>query len=60
MELYSYSVPPRERMQFEITKEDAKSFAFFIDQLITIQKESNEIDRSYSCISPLESALEPK
>lgn len=60
VELYSYSVPTRERMQFEVTREDAKSFAFFIDQLITIRRESNEIDTSYSGILPSEPTLSPK
>ena len=60
VELYSYSVPTRERMQFEVTREDSKSFAFFIDQLITLRKASYEIDTSYSCISTLEAALTSK
>ncbi len=60
VELYSYSVPTRERMQFEVTREDSKSFAFFIDQLITLRKASYEIDTSYSCISTLEAASTSK
>ena len=47
-------------MRFEVTREDAKSFAFFIDQLITIRRELNEIDISYSCVLPSEPALDPK
>lgn len=57
VELYSYSVPTRERVQFEITRENSKSFAFFIDQLSTLRKESYEIDISYSCTSTSEAIL---
>lgn len=55
VELYSYSVPTRERMQFEVTREDAKSFTFFIDQLCTIREISDEVDASYCCILSPES-----
>lgn len=60
IELYSYSVPTRERMQFEITKEDIKSFTFFINQLIALRKASYEIDVSYSCIPTLEATSSTK
>lgn len=48
IELYSYSVPTRERMQFEITREDNDSFAFFLGQLTALRKVSEEIDISFS------------
>ena len=51
IELYSYSVPTRERMQFEITKEDVVSFSFFINQLKALRLASREIDTSYRCTS---------
>ncbi len=47
VELYSYSVPTRERMQFEVTRDDAVSFSFFLNQLIALRNETCEIDESY-------------
>lgn len=51
VELYSYSVPTRERMQFEITRDDAVSFSFFLNQLIALRNEACEIDESYHRLS---------
>lgn len=48
VELYSYAVPTRERIQFEVLKDDSKSFMFFSKQLDTLRKESQEIDEQYA------------
>lgn len=56
VELYSYSVPTRERMQFEISKEDSSSFLFFLNQLEVIRNTSQEIDENYFDIEPATTA----
>lgn len=42
VELYSYSVHTRDRIQFKITKKDHRSFEFFISQLRVLREKSTE------------------
>lgn len=46
VELYSYAIPTRERMQFSISKSDEKIFNFFIKQIETLRLESAEVVQS--------------
>jgi len=41
VELYSYAVPTRERMQFNISKSDKKTFQFFVSQINTLKEQSD-------------------
>lgn len=43
VELYSYAVPTRERIQFLISKDDIESYSFFIKQLVFLREESHAI-----------------
>ena len=40
VEIYSYAVPTRERLQFNILKTDKKMYKFFLDQINTLIKQS--------------------
>ena len=43
IELYTYSVPTRERIQLNVTKSDEKMFRFFMTQLDVLRNASPEI-----------------
>lgn len=46
VELYSYAIPTRERMQFFVNKSDEKIFAFFTKQIDTLRLASEEVVKS--------------
>ena len=48
VELYSYSVETRDRIQFMISINDVKSYSFFIDQLKCLREESYPVDKTYT------------
>lgn len=46
VELYSYAIPTRERMQFSVNKSNEKIFNFFIKQIETLRLASEEVVQS--------------
>ena len=46
VELYSYAIPTRERMQCFVNKSDEKIFAFFTKQIDTLRLASEEVVKS--------------